>query len=250
MRSLARCLHFILIFQLLWGCQASGGGSPISTKKTSGGTPGGGAASNSTSMEIEGVISSVMRNFSLFEEAHAAEGDVNIYDISDMSAPVLLEKLSISGTNTFNVKLENTLKLIKIEFVAKDAVSSRNYLMNVNQGSDKVTIDVNEENHFKASIIERQLELELANNLLAPEEIHSRFERILSEEIEGTLSTLGNREMVVNLLKDPSYRSDTVEILANLKLGNPDMPAKLLALAQVAYQSNGKIALYCDSKTP
>ena len=201
-------------------------------------------------MEIEGVISSVMRNFSLFEEAHAAEGDVNIYDISDMSAPVLLEKLSISGTNTFNVKLENTLKLIKIEFVAKDAVSSRNYLMNVNQGSDKVTIDVNEENHFKASIIERQLELELANNLLAPEEIHSRFERILSEEIEVTLSTLGNREMVVNLLKDPSYRSDTVEILANLKLGNPDMPAKLLALAQVAYQTNGKIALYCDSKTP
>lgn len=214
MDLLKRTISLILVFQLCWACNGSGGASGVVST--------GGSSSSSSTLTISGTIAGI--SSIIFSSAHAATGDLNIYDITNPDSPILLHTETLAGVSTFSAKLKKSDladgKILKAEFISSESGDlSRTLLLDVAGTEKTVSATLNEESNLNSQMLESQLELERNQGISTSADFKTRFKAIKSEDTTELTSSLGDKALLAKLMsnQDPGVRRELGYILGYIK---------------------------------
>lgn len=212
MKKICQTLTMIISFQLAVGCNGAAGPSgAIIVPKTPN-------PSSGDSLEISGSIARVINTLSglMISSAYAAEGDLYIYDVTNPLAPNKMHTETISGNNTFKVKMKKSevgSKLIKAVFVSTEGnEKSREFLFDLEGSESFVDASMDENTSIRSKILEAQL---IAENV---SDFKSRFKEIKSDSLATELAMFGDSAMLSKLLFDPSLSSSIAELIAKRRI--------------------------------
>jgi hypothetical protein len=233
MKIFCQTLTLIISFQLAVGCNSAAvSGDAITRPKTP--TP-----STGDSLEISGSIARVINTFSglMMSSAHAVEGNLYIYDVTNPLAPSEMHAETISGKYNFKVKMKKSevgSKLLKAVFVSSEGhEKSRELLFDLEGSESIVDASMDENTSMRSKIFEAQL---IAENV---SDFKSRFKEIKSDSLSNEFAMLGDSTLLSKLMLDPSLSVSIAELIARRRIavskgdvdGSFELQRKLFSIA-------------------
>lgn len=191
MNMFKQLISYILVIQLCISCNGSNGGS----SGASGGAAGGGTVT------IEGSITQVIRGFSnlIISSAMAQVGDITVYDVADLETP--LGTFPVDSEEKYSIELDADLintAILKFKYERRDAGLKRDLLFDIDE-VDKNQVDMNEEKHFEAGILEEQLKNE-ASDSSDKVAFRSRFKDLKMMGVSEELALFGDSDSMKEIL--------------------------------------------------
>lgn len=246
MKILGQILSLILCFQLA-GCNSAApkGGDLIAPR---------GAPSTSDTVELSGSIASALQVMDslLWPRAHAAEGTLHIYDVSNPAAPVELHTEEISGGAAFRVTLKRAAvraKLLKAVFSSSEGDDkSRESLFDLQGTEARVDASMDTTTSLRSKIFLAQIIAEDAPDA------RDRFREIKADSIEDELALLGNAELVEKLLLGSEMASSVLELMAKHRIAaatgdsfaSEELQRELFSMAVQSGVVTDEAVLNCD----
>ena len=249
MNKICQTLTMIISFQLAVGCNGTAAPSGRLIK-----TP---TPSSGDSLEISGSIARVINSFSalMMSSAHAAEGKFSIYDVTNPLAPYEIHTETISGKDTFKVKMKKSevgSKLIKAVFVSTEgSEKSRELLFDLEGTESFVDASMDENTSMRSKIFEAQL---IAENV---SDFKSRFKEIKSDSLSNEFALLGDSALLSKLLLDPSLSISVAELIAKRRIainegnvkGSLELQRKIFSVAVIKGVVTDQSVLNCGSNS-
>lgn len=235
MKFLSRSLALVISMQLAVGCNGEvftfKPGSLLETPLEEG------------QVEISGSIARSLIRLSeaLLPTAHAAEGELNIYDITNPETPEIIHTEEISGRDNYAVRLKAELvaqKILKVEFVSKESdLKSRVLLVQPSTTEKTITAPLSESTSLKHKLVEDQLKREFTAGSIKAEEVHDRLKELKASDLDSAVNILGSPEYAAKLLLNSAISSD-MAYLFNLFQSESNEDSKREILRKIYWIAN------------
>ena len=201
-------------------------------------------ASKSSGFSAEGMSSTILESCNQEEVAveavdrvSAAEVKVGaeeeakkvarLVDYSDLSSPCLIKEIELNlsadgETATYNVQIENELvedKVVALVYGDEEKGVYKNAIFSIEKGDRVIKQHLDDESSVKAELLGTQIQSEIGDAEFTDDvkfQMRDRIKELKKIEDFG-LDLLGDKEKMISLLKDPSFKDNMIAALIDAR---------------------------------